>query len=67
MRILNISKRKLQYLKSSGEISYHLPEKGNRTYYLLSDILDWIKKAGLKACMEKLEFNKSTYENKLWS
>lgn len=43
MEILKISKRKLQYLKSQRVIPYHTPKSGNRTYYLLSDILDWLK------------------------
>ena len=44
IEILKISKRKLQYMKSQKAIPYHTPKSGNRTYYLLSDILDWLKK-----------------------
>ena len=43
MRILKISKRKLQYLKSGLHIPFHTPPAGVRTYYLLSDILSWLK------------------------
>lgn len=45
MKMLTISKRKLQYLKSNGEIPYHLPGTGGRSYYLLSDILEWLEKS----------------------
>jgi hypothetical protein len=45
MRLLKISKRKLQYLKSGLEIPFHVPASGSRTYYLLSDILAWLKKS----------------------
>ncbi len=44
MRMLNICKRKLQYMKSGKELPYHTPGKGNRTYFLLSDILEWMRK-----------------------
>lgn len=49
MQLLNISKRKLQYLKASGEFPYHIPGSGNRSYYLLSDILEWIKNGRLES------------------
>ena len=55
MKMLNISKRKLQYLKSSREITYHIPGKGIRTYYLLSDILEWIKKGRVENLPEKIK------------
>ena len=37
MRMLKISKRRLQYMKSDGSIPYHTI--GKRTYYLQSDLL----------------------------
>lgn len=49
MKMLNISKRKLQYMKSGLEIPFHTPGNGNRTYYLLSDVLDWLKKGRIES------------------
>ena len=44
MRILKISKRKLQYLRADGVIPYHYFEPGgSRAYYLLADILRILK------------------------
>ncbi len=43
LKMLKISKRKLQYMKSDGSIPFHTPTGGVRTYYLLSDILEWVK------------------------
>ncbi len=41
MRILKISKRKLQYLKADRVLPFHtLDPDSPRTYYLLSDILE---------------------------
>jgi hypothetical protein len=40
MKMLCISKRKLQYMKSEEQIPYHtLSPNSTRTYYLLSDVL----------------------------
>ncbi len=50
MKMLNISKRKLQYMKSGQEIAYHTPGEGNRTYFLLSDVLEWLRK-GRTECL----------------
>jgi hypothetical protein len=45
MKTLKISKRKLQYLKADGVIPTHkLEPDSSRTYYLLGDILDILKK-----------------------
>ncbi len=42
---LKISKRKLQYMKAEGSIPFHrLEPESSRTYYLLSDILEILKK-----------------------
>jgi hypothetical protein len=43
MRMLKISKRKLQYLKADCSIPYHTFDSSPRTYYLLSDILEQLK------------------------
>ena len=43
MRILGVSKRKIEYMKANGEIPYFNPPM-QRDYYLLSDILNWLEK-----------------------
>ena len=44
MKMLNISKRKLQYLKADRIIPFHTIDAGSpRTYYILSDILELLK------------------------
>jgi len=43
MRILSISKRTLCYMRERGEIPYHQSPQFRRSYYLLSDILNWLK------------------------
>jgi len=43
MRILGVCKRQLRYMKKRREIPYHDPP-GQRDYFLLSDILNWLKK-----------------------
>lgn len=40
--LLKISKRKLQYMKANLVIPFSRPEPYHSTYYLLSDILEWI-------------------------
>jgi hypothetical protein len=45
MKMLKISKRKLQYMRSVRLIPYYRPDGQVQTYYLLSDILDWLEKA----------------------
>jgi predicted DNA-binding transcriptional regulator AlpA len=49
MKMLKISKRKLQYMRANREIPYHLPISGVRSYYLLSDILHWLKKSRVES------------------
>jgi hypothetical protein len=49
MRLLKISKRKLQYLKANSEIPYYHPRPGNRTYYKLSDILNWLNQSRVES------------------
>lgn len=56
MRMLKISKRKLQYLKSGLQIPFHTPTGGNRTYYLLSDILDWVKESRTESIANTRKF-----------
>jgi hypothetical protein len=46
MKILKISKRKLQYMKSERSISYSLLK--TRSYYLLSDILEILKETRIE-------------------
>lgn len=53
MQILKISKRKLEYLKSEGEIPYHQPKQRSSTYYLLSDILEWLQKNRVESINNK--------------
>ena len=54
MQILRISKRKLQYMKSKRQITFHTPISGNRTYYLLSDILKWMSDNRVESLLEKI-------------
>jgi hypothetical protein len=56
MKMLKISKRKLQYLKSGGSIPYHTPAGGVRTYFLLSDILEWVKISRTESLNNNLKF-----------
>lgn len=42
MKILGVCKRKLQYMKSGREIPFYDPP-GQKDYYILSEILDWLK------------------------
>src|SRR5689334_18363118 len=49
MRVLKISKRKLDYLKSQREIPFHQPRRHSTCYYLLSDILDWLKSSRMES------------------
>jgi hypothetical protein len=55
MRILKISKRKLQYLKAGLIIPHHRPDEGTRTYYLLSDILGWLNKSRIESISNNLK------------
>ncbi len=43
MKMLSISKRKLDYLKAYREIPYPQPKANSSCYYLISDILLWLK------------------------
>lgn len=56
MQILKICKRKLQYLKSGGQIPFHKPLSGSRSYYLLSDILEWLEKNRTESISNKRKF-----------
>ncbi|NOT50224.1 MAG: helix-turn-helix domain-containing protein [Chitinophagaceae bacterium] len=55
MKILKISKRTLQNLRSTGQIPYHCPGCGSKKFYLLSDILDWLKKSRVESIFESLK------------
>jgi hypothetical protein len=54
LKMLKISKRKLQYMKADGSIPFHTPPGGVRTYYLLSDILLWLKQSRTESIPNKL-------------
>jgi hypothetical protein len=43
MKILGVSKRKIEYMKANREITYIDPPM-QRDYFILSDILDWLNK-----------------------
>lgn len=43
MKILGVSKRKIEYMKANREIDYIDPPM-QRDYFILSDILDWLNK-----------------------
>jgi len=43
MKILGVSKRKLEYMKSGREIPYYDPPM-QRDYFILSEILQWLSK-----------------------
>lgn len=56
MKMLKISKRKLQYLKAGLQIPFHTPAGGSRTYYLLSDILNWLKESRTESISNTRKF-----------
>lgn len=49
MKLLHISKRKLDYLKAGRVIPYSQPQPHSSCYYLLSDILDWLNKSRVES------------------
>ena len=49
MRLLKISKRKLQYLKADRIIPFSQPLPRSASYYFLSDILAWLNKNKVEA------------------
>ena len=58
MRILKISKRKLQYLKADRVIPFHtLESEKPRAYYLLSDILDILKENRIESIKNSSRIN----------
>jgi hypothetical protein len=48
MQLLGVSKRKLEYMKANRELPFFNPPM-QRDYFLLSDILDWLKKYKVQA------------------
>jgi len=56
MRILKISKRKLDYMKSNLEIPFSQPKERSICYYRLSDILSYVEKGRVEAADAKLKF-----------
>lgn len=49
MRMLGISKRKLDYLRADRLISYSQSQPHSSYYYLLSDILQWINNSRIES------------------
>jgi hypothetical protein len=49
MRLLKISKRKLNYMKAARAIPFCQPQSRSSCYYFLSDILSWLKKNKVEA------------------
>ena len=49
MNLLGISKRKIQLLKARREIPYSQPRARTFCYYLLSDILNWLKNSRIES------------------
>ncbi len=49
MRMLKISKRKLDSLKSGRIIPFHQPVPRSSAYYLLADILQWLGKSRVES------------------
>jgi predicted DNA-binding transcriptional regulator AlpA len=45
MKMLEISERKLDYMKARKVIPFSQPIKRSSCYWLLSDILEWLKKS----------------------
>jgi hypothetical protein len=43
MKILGVSKRKIEYMKANREIPYRNPPM-QRDYYILAEILEWLDK-----------------------
>lgn len=43
MKILGVSKRKIEYMKANREIPYRDPPM-QRDYYILAEILEWLEK-----------------------
>lgn len=49
LKMLKISKRKLQSMRSDNLIPFSRPIPKSACYYLLSDILEWLKKSRVEA------------------
>jgi hypothetical protein len=56
MRMLRISKRKLDYMKANREIPYHQPKAHSSCYYLLGDLLNWLKKNRVESIYNERKF-----------
>ncbi len=56
MKMLKISKRKLDYLKANREIPFSQPHPHSSTYYLLADILDWINTTRVESIENQRKF-----------
>jgi len=49
IRMLKISKRTLNYKKANREIPFHQPKPRSSYYFVLADILQWIKNARVES------------------
>lgn len=56
MKMLKISKRKLDYMKANREIPFNRPHPHSRSYYLLADILDWLNKSRVESIENQRKF-----------
>lgn len=56
MKILGISKRKLDYLRADKLIPFHQPVPHSSYYFLLSDILDWLKRSRVESISNERKF-----------
>jgi hypothetical protein len=56
MRMLKISKRKLDYMKANREIPFHQPRPHSSCYYVLSDILEWLKRSRVESIDNERKF-----------
>jgi hypothetical protein len=55
MRMLQISRRKLDGMKAAEDIPFHQPRPRSSCYYLLSDILAWLKASRVESITNKLK------------
>lgn len=49
MRMLGICKRNLASMRATRQIPFHQPKPNSRCYYLLSDILHWLKTSRMES------------------
>jgi hypothetical protein len=56
MKMLKISKRKLDYMKVNREIPYRRPRMHSSSYFLWEDLLSWLKKARIESVENQCKF-----------